>query len=660
MVPVAALTNAASANTARAVVSDALLPHPGARMVGITQPGRRITIALVLPSRDPQGAANFVAHVGALGDELYHQYLTPTDYARRFGANADDYAALVAWARANGLTPGETYTSRTVLPVSGTVAALQAALGVTFHDYTKTSGETFYAADQTARLPAEIAGKISSVLGLSDYGHFRPLVEKLAANVKPNESGTGPGNAFSASDLRAIYNVRPQFFAQKTQILGVFEQGGFARADVTTYLDAMKIAPVPITVRGVDGYGGAINDPDVELEAVLDIDMQLAMNPVARRIVVYEDGTDSFQVALLDSLSAMATDKAVKSISISYGQDEAEQGSAAIAAENTVLTQLAAQGQAVFVSAGDSGAYGDEPPGLNVADPASQPLVTSVGGTTLFTGAGETYGGEETWNDIGLGAGATGGGISSVWSIPGYQLSYGSPVTTGNGGSATYRNVPDVASVANPFTGVAVYSKLNGGWVTVGGTSVSAPLWAGVYSLANAASEGLGLGALGFANPEIYALAGGLQYFSPDFNDVFDGTNGDPAVYGVSGFNAGYYYDNTTGWGSFNANNLALDLALYPINFGSNPPALPSTPSAAATATSISLSWTAAKGDKAFLVQLFLDTPSRTALPPVLVSTDSYTFTGLTPNTYYEVLVQPVSKGGVNRHAPFIYISTRK
>jgi len=660
IISAAALPNAASAGTALAVASDALVAHPGARLVGVTEPGRQITIALALPSRDPQGAASFVAHVGTRGDSLYHQYLTPAEYAQRFGANIADYAALVAWARANGLTPGETYTSMTVLPVSGTIAALQAALGVTFHDYAKPSGETFYAADQTAKLPANIAAKVSSVIGLSDYGHFRPLVKKLAANVKPNESGTGPGNAFSAADLRAIYNVQPQFFAPKTQILGVFEQGGFARADVTAYLNTMTIAPVPITVRGVNGFGGAIVDPDVELEAVLDIDMQLAMNPAAKRVIVYEDGTDSFQVALLDSLSAMATDKAVKAISISYGQDEALQGSAAIAAENTVLTQLAAQGQAVFVSAGDSGAYGDEPPGLNVADPASQPLVTSVGGTTLFTGAGETYGGEETWNDIGLGSGATGGGISSVWSIPSYQLSFGSPVTTGNGGSATYRNVPDVASVANPLTGVAVYSKMNGGWITVGGTSVSAPLWAGVYSLANAASEGLGLGALGFANPEIYALAGGLQYFYPDFYDVFDGTNGDPAVYGVAGFNAGYYYDNTTGWGSFNANNLALDMALYPINFGSNPPALPSTPKTTATATSISLSWTPAKGDKAFLLQLFLDTPSRPSLPPVLVSTDSYTFTGLTPNTYYVALVQPVSKGGVNRQAPFIYIGTKK
>jgi kumamolisin len=651
---------AASAADTIAVVSDALLPHPGATVIGATQASRQITLAFALPSRDPQGAASFVSRVSTRGDSLFHAYLTPAEFAARFGANQDDYAALVAWARAQGLTTGETYTARTVLPVSGTVAAFEAALGVTFRDYKKPDGETFYAADRAPRLPVAVARSIASVVGLSSYGHFLPLVHRLPAGVKPAESGTGPGGAFSAADLRAAYSIRPQFFTPQTQTLAVFEQGGFDRSDVTAYFKQMNIAAVPVAVREVDGYGGAIDDPDVELEAVLDIDMQVAVNPAAKRIVVYEDGSDSFPVALLDSLSAMATDKAAASISISYGQDEALQGAAAMTAENTVLTQLAAQGQAVFVSAGDSGAYGDEPPGLNVADPASQPLVTAVGGTTLFTGPGGADIGEETWNDIGLGAGATGGGVSSVWTIPSYQLSFGFPVTTTNGGSGTYRNVPDVAAVANPLTGVAVYSRINGGWVTVGGTSVSAPIWAGEYSLANAASEGLGFGALGFANPTIYALGDFLQYFYPDFNDVYDGTNGDPAVYGTAGFTAGYAYDNTTGWGSFNGNNLVLDMALYPVEQGSTPPALPSTPSAKSTATSITLSWKAARGDTGFVVSAYVDAASPTPVPALLVSGDTATITGLAPSTYYKIQVAPVSAGGINRTAPFIYVSTRR
>jgi kumamolisin len=654
------LPKAAYADSVVAIASDFALPHSGARLAGATQPGRRITVVVALPSRDPRGAADFVARVGTPGDSLYHQYLSPADYAQRFGAREADYAAVVAWAKAHGLVPGEAFAARTVLPLSGTVASMQAALGVTFHDYTKPSGETFYVADQTARLPAGIAGVVSGVVGLTSYSHFRPLLRKLPQNTHANGEGTGPGSAFSAADLRRAYDIQPQFFKPGTQSLAVFEQGGFALSDVTTYLTKMKIAAVPIVVRGVDGYTGVIDDPNVELEAVLDIDMQLAVNPAAKKIFVYEDGTDSFQVALLDSLSAMATDKAIQSISISYGQDEALQGAVAIAAENTVLTQLAAQGQAVFVSAGDSGAYGDEPPALNVADPASQPLVTSVGGTALYTGAQESYYGEEAWNDLGLGAGATGGGVSSVWAIPSYQTPYGNSVAAGNGGSSTYRNVPDVASVANPLTGVAVYSAINGGWVTIGGTSVSAPLWAGMYSLANAASEGLGEGSLGFANPLLYSLGGNLQFFYPDFHDILDGTNGNAAIYGSGGFNAGYFYDNVTGWGTFVANNLVLDLALFTINTGTNPPALPSIPKAVSTTDSITLSWKAAKGDTAYLVYAHVENANNTELPPVLVKTDTVTLTGLARSTYYKIQVAPISAGGVNHSAPFIYVSTQK
>jgi kumamolisin len=661
LVATMALSPSASAGTSVAVESDAGAPHATSKLIGRTEAGRRMTIVLTLPSRDPAGAEEFVRRVGQPGDSLYHHYLTPDQYAARFGADKADYTALVAWARAHGLTPGETYTARTVLPLSGTVGAVEAALGVTFRNYVKETGEAYYEADRAATLPVEIAGKVSSIIGLTSYSHFRPLLRTLPAGMRPRpENGTGPGGALSASDLRTAYSIPPQYFAPKTQTLAVFEQGGFDASDVATYLKKMAIAAVPVTVRKVDGYSGAVNDPDIELEAVLDIDMQLAVNPAAKKIIVYEDGADSFQVALLNGLSAMAKDKAANSISISYGQDEALQGKNAITAENTVLTQLAAQGQAVFVSSGDSGAYGDTPPSLNVSDPASQPKVTAVGGTTLFTGLSARYEAELTWNDLGLGFGSTGGGISSIWKIPAYQVQFGNPVATANGGSAKYRNVPDVAAVADPLTGVAVYSAINGGWITVGGTSASAPIWASFYSIANAASEGLGFGTLGFANPTIYSLGNGLQYFYPDFNDIVDGSNGDITKFGIGGFNAGTYYDNTTGWGSFNGRGLALDIVLFAANTGTHLPPLPTGVRATAvTATSVTLQWTPKKGDTGFLV--YADNyQTEAGVPPVLVTTDSATVTGLTPSTYYKMWVQPISSGGINRKTPFIYVTTSK
>jgi kumamolisin len=290
-----------------------------------------------------------------------------------------------------------------------------------------------------------------------------------------------------------------------------------------------------------------------------------------------------------------------------------------------------------------------------VADPASQPMVTAVGGTTLFTGAGETYAGEETWNDIGLGLGATGGGVSSVWPLPGYQTAFGSSVAAGNGGSSTYRNVPDVAAVANPNTGVSVYSRLNGGWVIVGGTSVAAPLWAGFYSLANAASEAVGQGSLGFANPIIYAVSSGGETNYPDFHDVVDGSNGDVNMYGQGGFSAGTFYDNVTGWGSFDANDLLLDIVLYPANSGFKNPPLPTQFQATSvTATSITVSWVPAPGTRNFVVVGSVNTP----VTSQLTATNSATIIGLKPHTYYELFVWPFTKHGINRSGAGIFVST--
>jgi len=291
----------------------------------------------------------------------------------------------------------------------------------------------------------------------------------------------------------------------------------------------------------VNGWRGAVNDPNIAIESVLDIDMVTATNPLLKQIIVYEDGDDPFNLALLLSLSAIASDHSADTISISYGLDEKQATPAQIAAEGAVFLQLAAQGQTVYVSSGDQGAYGRIGVGQNAPDPGSQPYVTSVGGTALVG-----FGAEEVWNLLGAGQGATGGGVSDFWTIPSWQVGY----TLDNGGSATHRNVPDVAAVASPATGVSVYAGIYGGWLSIGGTSASAPIWAGFSSLMNAANKAFGAGAIGFINPTLYPFASSSYQ---TLNDVTSGTNGNPAFFaGVPGYFAGYGYDNTTGWGSMN------------------------------------------------------------------------------------------------------------
>ena len=618
-------------------------------------------MSLYLPSRDPAGARDFATRVGKPGDAVFRHYLTPAEYAERFGASQADYDAVVAWAKSQGLTVGERFSGRTVIPVSGSAATLGAALGVTFNDFRDAHGRVFYAADAKPHLPDAVAAKLGGVVGLSNAAHYTPMFVRVPPGQHPLAYGNGPGGAYSADDLRSIYGVKTLTYGRNTQTLGLFEQGGFDPNDVAVYRARNNLPrSVPVTARSVNGYGTGIDDPGVELEAVLDIDMQIAMNPQAKNIIVYEDGSDTFQVALVDSFAAMASDGVAKTISVSYGQDETLQGADAIAAENTVLTQLAAQGQAVFVSSGDDGAYGNFSLPLNVSDPASQPLVTAVGGTTLFSTKGPRYQAEEVWNDLGVGAGATGGGVSAVWPIPSYQLLNGSSVATGNGGSSTFRNVPDVASVGNPLTGVAVYSKLNGGWITLGGTSVSAPIWAGFYSLVTASSEAFGFGAPGFANPSLYALGTTFSVLVlPSFNDVIDGTNGSVPLTGVAGFNAGFGYDNTTGFGSFFGGTTLADLVLAPVLNGTSPPAAPRGVSVAAEPTKATVTWSSVAGVKGYFVFAFNYNTGATVASSLENKTTA-TIDGLKPNMTYEAEIVSASKGGFAISAPNIFTTPKQ
>jgi subtilase family serine protease len=629
-------------------------PRIGATLLGRTDAARQITLALHLPPRDPAGIADFIAHVTKRGDPLYRKYLTPAGYAARFGASQADYDAVLAWANSSGLTVGEHYAARTVLTVTGPASKVETAFGTTFSDYRDARGHVFYAASGSAQLPDAIAGKIRGVIGLQSSTHFASFARSLPLGVKPLGFGHGIGGGFSAADLRSLYSIPVQTFGPP-QTLAVFEQGGFDQSDITTYVTSNKLPMVPVTVRPVDGYDGGIDDAGIEKEAVIDIDMQIALNPAAQQILVYEDGMQPFQVALLDSLSAMASDNSAKSISISYGTDEVLQGQDAIDAENTVLEQMTAQGQAVFASAGDQGAYGRSGSGLNVADPASQPFVTGVGGTTVFPGPKETYNAEETWNDLGAGHGATGGGISNVWPIPGWQTPGGYTDVALNGGSLTMRNVPDVASVANPLTGVSIYSGINGGWLTAGGTSVSAPIWSGFYSLVIAASQGFNFGMPGFANPSIFGIGVFQGLVENPFNDVTDGSNGNIADYGIAGFNAGPLYDNTTGWGSFIGDELLVDMVAGPSD-GSTPPPAPANVRGVASSTRMTLRWTGAKSDNGYVV---LVSPSGEAYlaTAVLATAHKATIGHLKPNTQYYVAVYAVSHGGETSATP-VYVTT--
>ena len=305
----------------------------------------------------------------------------------------------------------------------------------------------------------------------------------------------------------------------------------------------------------VDNFNVATTPGTGQGEVTLDIDMLLALAPKAAAVYVYEASEKTNPTAPADIIQRMADDKAsdntplVQVVSISWGIDEQSEDPVILNAESAAFQKMAAQGQSVFAASGDQGAYDSYPTSraLAVDNPASQPYVTGVGGTTLgYTkpSIGKTtgvtnpgvYGSESVWSGTALnsvfGPEGSGGGSSDIWPKPVYQL--------GLGASPNRRDVPDVALNSDPNTGYDIY--IGGTAATIGGTSAAAPLWAGFTALVNQQRGLNGLSTLGFANPPLYTL-GTSANATTVFHDVTTGNN--------LFYEAASGYDDATGFGSF-------------------------------------------------------------------------------------------------------------
>jgi kumamolisin len=495
-------------------------------------------VIVTLRLGDAAAAVRFAKSVSDPDSKLYGHYITPAEFGARFGGDAVTYDAVRQWGLSHGLTASPPTSARASVTFGGTAGQFAALFDTHFARFPmpESAGRLM---TQTPALPAELAGKVEGVIGLEDSGR----IAMMARPVRTPVSNVGTGiDGYAPSDIRTAYDIPAQKNAAQTEVMALFEQAGTPPSDLDTYASYYKLPSVPVKLISVNGSGLGQNINT--LEADLDLEAAVGLNPALQQILVYVDSYthDSFQTGLLDSLKQIAEDNLATVVNISYGQDEMEQGGPAIKAEAKVLTQLVAQGISVFVSSGDFGAGGFEG-GLNVFDPASQPDVTSAGGTTLKVDKREHWVSEIVWHDL---AGATGGGVSAYWRIPRYQLVGGKSVAVENGGSSTMRNVPDISSDASDETPYSVYCKGDGGWLGVGGTSFAAPTWAAMTTIVNSDRVDLGLPRVGFFNPLIYKL--GVK--EKRFHDIVRGNNGSP------GYKAGKGYDNDTGFGSIDLGKL--------------------------------------------------------------------------------------------------------
>lgn len=333
----------------------------------------------------------------------------------------------------------------------------------------------------------------------------------------------GPAGGFTPADLASAYSVTPSSAVGATQTIGIVDWNNdtHAIADLN-HFDAQYGLPAETATsfKIVNQAGGTTLPASTSdtLEITLDIEAARGLCTKCKILLVEANAPSGADLAIAVNTAARlhATE-----ISNSYGapEDPAHPDPA------TTVSAYNHPGIVITASTGDDGWFFWDNANFGGASanapstPASYPSVVSVAGTALAVNADGTRQAEEVWNENGLddegaNSGASGGGCSKIYAAPTFQSAAVGYAATGCAGK---KMVGDVAALADPFTGFDVYDSGNGGWLTIGGTSLSSPLVAAFWALAG--------GAPGAANPT-QVLYDNYRLRKTSLYDVTVGGNG--------------------------------------------------------------------------------------------------------------------------------------
>jgi subtilase family serine protease len=451
--------------------------------------------------------------------------LTPDQFAATYGATAADTQAVADYLTGAGFTNVSVEPNNLFVTADGTAAEAESAFNTSLVRYS-VHGQTLFANETAAQVPAALSSAVASVLGLNDAAKMS-LPTKKADTGLPNYLVS-----YTPQGFWKAYDAVGAPTGRRTPI-AIFAEGDVTGvlADLRAEEAADGLPKVPVSVVKV-----GLSSPDTAGLDEWDMDTQFStgMAGGVSRLYLY-DTTSLTDADVTLEFSRFATDNRARAGSASFGECEyqAYLDGSMIAMDN-VFAEAAVQGQTVFASSGDTGGFcpvvpdNGVPAGApDVNYPASSAYVVSAGGTTLLTNGDGTYDQEAAW--------VAGGGGPSLFE---YQPSWQSGIAPPTGSTCVEyvlcvgKTLPDVAMDADPESGANVY--VDGTPEGVGGTSLSSPLALGVWARLESAHGNR----LGFAAPRLYAAAG-----SAGFHDVTLGNTGPyPALPG---------YDLATGLGTF-------------------------------------------------------------------------------------------------------------
>jgi kumamolisin len=456
---------------------------------------------------------------------------------------------LIGWADEQHISvrwrPGDDWAI-----VEGTPHDVASAFGVEIHDYRGKKGQEFYASPQQPVVPRQLRDEVVEVgriLSYTPHHTSQPPLPPLEV----------PDRGLSPAALLTTYNAEKlarDGYTGKGQTIVIFAFNGFDQADLDAYATTSglpKFTPTLVGNQLPQPYG----------ETTMDLEVAHAIAPDAQKVVVNARPTVEGEGAYA-KIGKMLEDTerrfpgAVWSFSIGWGCDKLITA-ADLAPVRFALAAAQERGTTAFDASGDLAGFEckggddwDSPPGPNdigLDSVASMPEMTNVGGTTLSTDAKGVWLSEQAWFDVPLSQG-TGGGVSALFELPPWQRGITETVAPERNNGK--RMTPDIAAVADPFTGVKIL--LDGQPAIGGGTSQSAPIWAALAAVMNQYLLANGGGLIGDINPVLYRIAQGAPL--PAFRDVVLGGN---AV-----DNAGPGYDLVTGLGTPDVNNLVHNILL--------------------------------------------------------------------------------------------------
>lgn len=520
--------------------------------------------------QNPGSAAALASAVSTPGSAQYGKFLSAQDFRKQFAPSQADVATVQQWLRGQGFTLDHTPSNNLYVAAEGSVAQVEAAfstqIGLYSHD-----GLTLHSPESALKVPASLP-MVSAVVGIDDSAalvkHAAPPSpafvnatpcstfwgEKTTANTATLDGTVVPGVdgqpvpytpcGYTPAQLRGAYGVADAVAAgndgsgQTVAIIDAYASPTIL-SDLNTYSQRHGLPTVSgAQFRQVIAPGtlhhpesGPVQDPQGWYgEETLDVEAVHSMAPGAN--IVYVGAPNNFN-DLDAALNHIVDQHLASMVSNSYGFSGEDLPAGNIKPYNDILVEAAATGVGVYFSSGDAG---DETRGnpANFAQatpdwPASSPFVTAVGGTSLGVGAGNDYLFETGWetgrSNLVDGAytpappgnftSGSGGGTSRLFAEPSYQVGVVPDSIATNHGGAPMRVVPDISALADPNTGMLIgqtqtfpdgstaFSEFR-----IGGTSLACPLMVGMMALAQQAAGH----DIGFANPVIYAHAGGSAY----------------------------------------------------------------------------------------------------------------------------------------------------